>query len=130
MVLSNDGLFQLQSDAIRKLAEQSCVMVGRCADYILRDDPACLSVFIHSSEAQRLHNIMARQPIGEEEARQLMEKKDKQRSTYYNYYTNKTWGMASSYNLSIDASILGVEETVNFILRFIAEFQNAKRKTL
>ena len=130
MVLSNDGLFQLQSDAIRKLAEQSCVMVGRCADYILRDDPACLSVFIHSSEAQRLHNIMARQPIGEEEARQLMEKKDKQRSTYYNYYTNKTWGMASSYNLSIDASIFGVEETVNFILRFIAEFQNAKRKTL
>ena len=130
MVLSNDGLFQLQSDAIRKLAEQSCVMVGRCADYILRDDSACLSVFIHSSEEQRLHNIMTRQPIGEEEARQLMEKKDKQRSTYYNYYTNKTWGMASSYNLSIDASILGVEETVNFILRFIAEFQNAKRKTL
>jgi len=67
---------------------------------------------------------------GKNDMRSLMEKKDKQRSTYYNYYTNKTWGMASSYNLSIDASILGVEETVNFILRFIAEFQNAKRKTL
>ena len=109
-VLSNDGLFKLQSDAIRRLAERSCVMVGRCADYILRDDPACLSIFIH---------ILSRQGGTEAEARELMGKKDKQRAAYYNYYTNKTWGMAASYDLCIDASILGLEETVAYILRFI-----------
>lgn len=118
-ILSNDGLFKIQSDAIRRLAAQSCVMVGRCADYILRDDPACLSVFIHSSEESRLRCIQTRQHVTEEEARVLMEKKDKQRAAYYNYYTNKTWGMAASYDLCVDASILGLDETVAYILRFI-----------
>ena len=102
-VLSNDGLFKLQSDAIRRLAERSCVMVGRCADYILRDDPACLSIFIHSSVENRLQRILSRQGGTKAEACELMEKKDKQRAAYYNYYTNKTWGMAASYDLCIDA---------------------------
>ena len=102
-VLSNDGLFKLQSDAIRRLAERSCVMVGRCADYILRDDPACLSIFIHSSVENRLQRILSRQGGTEAEARELMGKKDKQRAAYYNYYKNKTWGMATSYDLFIDA---------------------------
>ena len=118
-VLSNDGLFKLQSDAIRRLAERSCVMVGRCADYILRDDPACLSIFIHGSAESRLQRILSRQGGTEAEAYELMGKKDKQRAAYYNYYTNKTWGMAASYDLCIDASILGLEETVAYILRFI-----------
>ena len=94
-------------------------MVGRCADYILRDDPACLSIFIHSSVENRLQRILSRQGGTEAEARELMGKKDKQRAAYYNYYTNKTWGMAASYDLCIDASILGLEETVAYILRFI-----------
>lgn len=119
-ILSNDGLFKIQSDAIRKLAEsESCVLVGRCADYILRDDPACLSIFIHSSLESRLQNIVERQGITVEEAKNLMEKTDKSRAAYYNYYTNKTWGMSSSYNLSIDVSILGMDETVDFIKCFV-----------
>ena len=126
-ILSNDQLFKLQSDAIRRLAERSCVMVGRCADYILRDDPACLSIFIHSSAENRLQRIMSRQGCTEAEAREWMEKKDKQRAAYYNYYTNKTWGMAASYDLCVDASILGLEETVAYILRFI-ERRNALRQ--
>ena len=126
-VLSNDGLFKLQSDAIRRLAERSCVMVGRCADYSLRDDPACLSILIHSSAENRLQRIMSRQGCTEAEAREWMEQKDKQRAAYYNYYTNKTWGMAASYDLCVDASILGLEETVAYILRFI-ERRNALRQ--
>lgn len=125
-VLSNDGLFKLQSDAIRRLAERSCVMVGRCADYILRDDPACLSIFIHSSEENRLQRILSRQGGTEAEARELMGKKDKQRAAYYNYYTNKTWGMAESYHFSIDVSVLGIDETVN-MLRMLVEKRQAVR---
>lgn len=119
-VLSNDRLFKLQSDAIVRLAEkESCVLVGRCADYILRDHPDCLSFFIHGSIESRVQRIVERQHITVEEARELMEKTDKSRAAYYNYYTNKVWGMASSYNFSIDSSILGVDETVEFIKAFI-----------
>lgn len=126
-ILSNDGLFKIQSDAIRKLAEnESCVLVGRCADYILRDDPSCLSFFIHSSIESRVQQIVERQGVTVEEARILMEKTDKSRAAYYNYYTNKTWGMASSYNFSIDVSVLGLDETVKFIKAF-AEHKLNKR---
>lgn len=119
-VLSNDRLFKFQSDAIRKLASsESCVLVGRCADYILRDDPACLSFFIHSSIETRIQRIIERQDVTVEEAKELMAKTDKSRAAYYNYYTNKTWGMASSYNFSIDASVLGVDETVLFMKAFV-----------
>ena len=119
-ILSNDGLFKIQSDAIRTLAErESCVLVGRCADYILRDDPACLSFFIHSSVESRIQKIVERQGVTVEEARSLMEKTDKSRAAYYNYYTNKAWGMSSTYDLSIDASVLGIDGTVDFMKTFV-----------
>lgn len=119
-ILSNDGLFKFQSDAIRKLAaEQSCVLVGRCADYILRDDPDCLSFFIHTTPEHRIQRILERQHITVEQAKELMVKTDKSRAAYYNYYTNKEWGVASSYNFSIDVSVLGVDDTVDFIKTFV-----------
>lgn len=119
-ILSNDGLFKLQSDAIRTLAEnESCVLVGRCADYILRDNPNCLSFFIHNTMENRIQRIIESQAITVENAKDLMTKTDKSRAAYYNYYTNKIWGMASSYNFSIDASTLGVDETVAFMKSFV-----------
>lgn len=120
-ILSNDTLFKIQSDTIRNIAGKgSCVLVGRCADYILRDDPACLSVFISNTFENRIQKIVERQHgITVEQAKDLMIKTDKSRAAYYNYYTNKTWGMASSYNLCVDASILGIDGTVAFIKRFI-----------
>ncbi|MDD2436313.1 MAG: cytidylate kinase-like family protein [Massilibacteroides sp.] len=115
-ILSNDGLFKLQSDTIRSLAgKQACVIMGRCADYILRDDPNCISMFIHSPQEIRLPRIMEKYKLSKEQAMELMIKKDKERAAYYNYYTNKKWGDAASYDLSIDASILGVEGTVLYI---------------
>ncbi len=119
-ILSNDRLFKYQSDAIRKLAaEKSCVIIGRCADYILRDDPACSSFFIHTTAEHRIQRIVGRQNVTVEQAKELMEKTDKSRAAYYNYYTNKEWGVASSYNFSIDVSVLGVDETVAFIKSFV-----------
>lgn len=126
-ILSNDTLFKIQSDTIRNIAEKgSCVLVGRCADYILRDDPACLSVFISNTVEIRIQKIIERMGVTVEQAKELMTKNDKSRAAYYNYYTNKTWGMASSYNLCVDASILGIDGTVAFIKRFIEQRQEQR----
>lgn len=120
-VLSNDGLFQLQSEAIRNLVKrESCVIVGRCADYILREDPALISFFLHNSTENRIQRIVNDEHITVEEARELMAKTDKSRAAYYNYYTNKIWGMSLSYNYSIDVSVLGVDESVSLISDMIA----------
>ena len=119
-VLSNERLFQLQSDAILKLAEkESAVIVGRCADYILRNHPDYFSLFIHANQEFRIRNIVQMMKINENEALELMKKTDKSRAAYYNYYTDKLWGHASSYNLSIDSSVIGIEETVALIINFV-----------
>lgn len=119
-ILSNEGLFKIQSDSIRKLAErEACVIVGRCADYILRDNPNCISFFIHDRMDNRVQRVVERQQITVEQARELILKTDKSRAAYYDYYTNKTWGMSSSYNFSIDASVLGIDKTVEFMKSFI-----------
>ena len=119
-ILSNDELFRIQSDAIRNIAEkESCILVGRCADYILRDNPACISFFIHNTMENRIQRLVEGLNITVEEAKEKISKIDKSRAAYYNYYTNKVWGMASSYNFSIDASVLGIEETVAFMKSFV-----------
>lgn len=119
-ILSNDGLFRIQSDTIRNLAKkEACVLVGRCADYILREDPLCLSIFIHSPLEVRIARIMEKLKLNKEQALELITKKDKERSAYYYYYTNKRWASALSYDLSIDGSILGIEGTADFIKSLI-----------
>ncbi len=119
-ILSNDELFRIQSDAIRNIAEkESCILVGRCADYILRDNPACISFFIHNTMENRIQRLVEGLNITVEEAKEKISKIDKSRAAYYNYYTNKVWGMASSYNFSIDASVLGIDETVAFMKSFV-----------
>jgi len=123
-ILSGEGLFKIQSDAIRKLAEaESCVIVGRCADYILRDHSGCISFFIHDSLANRIRRIAERQQVSPEQAKDLITKADKSRAAYYNYYTNKTWGMSASYNFSVDVSVLGIGETVRFMQCLIEKKQ-------
>jgi len=113
-------LFQVQSDVIRKIAaERSCVIVGRCADYILKDDPHCTSVFIHSSEEDRIKRIIGKNPVTEKEALEQMRKTDKPRASYYNYYTDKTWGAAMSYHLCLNSSVIGTDHCVRLIEEFI-----------
>ena len=118
--LSNDALFKVQSDVIRKLAaEKSCLFVGRCADYILRDNPRCVNVFVSASREDRIARLCRLHGISENEAEEMMNRADKKRSEYYNYYSYKTWGMASTYHLCIDSSVLGIEKTVDFIEEFV-----------
>lgn len=118
-VLSGESLFKIESDIIREIAgRESAVFVGRCADYILRDHPQCLSVFVSADERERLERIGERNGCGEEQARQKMERGDRLRAEYYNYYSSGNWGEASSYDLCINSSLLGVERTAEFIVDF------------
>ena len=117
--LSNETLFQIQSDVIRNLAEkQSCIFVGRCADYILKDYHRCLNLFISANMNDRIKRVAEMEKIPENKAKDYIEKMDKKRAGYYNYFSNKTWGAADSYHLCINSSVLGIDETVNFIHQF------------
>ena len=118
--LSNDALFKIQSDVIRELAEKkSCLFVGRCADYILRDHPRCVNIFISASKEERIKHLCKEKDINTEKAEDLIEKTDRERAAYYNYYSYKVWGAAATYHLCIDSSSLGIDETVAFIKQFI-----------
>lgn len=117
---SQESLFQFQSDAIIKAAQEgSCVFVGRCADYVLRDIPNTVNIFITASMSYRVEQIMNKQHLDEGAARIFIEKRESQRAEYYNYYTGKKWGHAASYDLCIDSSVLGIMETEKVIAEFV-----------
>lgn len=121
---SQEGLFKLQSDAIRKAAtEGSCVFVGRCADYVLRDFPNVVNIFVTASLDFRMEHVRLRNQCTDEEARRIIEKGEAERAAFYNYYTGKRWGAAENYHLCVDASLLGVEPTADYIARFIESMQ-------
>lgn len=117
--VSDKGLFQLQSEAIRHIAELgSAIIVGRCSDYILRDMGCTLDVFLTAPEQVRIGRIVERTGLSDEKAGALITSMDRNRSEYYNYYTFGNWGVASNYDLCLDTSILGIDGTADFIIEF------------
>ena len=115
----NHKIFLAQFDTIKKLAdEESCVIVGRCADYALADYPNVVSVFIRGDTADKVRHLAAKYNISEDKARDVMSKTDKRRSSYYNYYSNKRWGSSKSYDLCINSSVVGYDGAVEIILKF------------
>ena len=115
----NHKVFLAQFETIKKIAEKEpCVIVGRCADYALSDNPDCINVFIHADLDVRIKNVSRNLNIAENKARDIINKTDKQRASYYNYYTSKKWGDSKSYNLSLDAGKLGTDNCVEMILKF------------
>ena len=119
-------VFLAQFDTIKKIAKEGpCVIVGRCADYALADMENVLNLFIYADEECKIKRIKERfdDVNSDEKAKDMMNKKDKQRQSYYNYYSSKKWGRASSYDLCINSSILGIEGTVKFIIQYIEDFE-------
>lgn len=115
----NHKVFLAQFETIKKIAEkESCVIVGRCADYALSDNPDCINIFIHADLDVRIKNVSRNLNITENKARDIINKTNKQRASYYNYYTSKKWGDSKSYNLSLDAGKLGTDNCVEMILKF------------
>ncbi len=115
----NHKVFLAQFDAIKKIAQkESCVMVGRCADYALADNPECLNVFIHADLDYRIQRISRKLNLPSNKAKDQIQKTDKQRASYYNYYTSKKWGNAKSYHLTINSGQIGIEGCVDLILAY------------
>ena len=108
-----------QNDEKKAANEGSCVFVGRCADYVLRNLPNTVSVFVTASMDYRVQQIMNKRHLDEDAARKFIEQGESERATYYNYYTGKKWGAAESYDLCIDSSVLGLVETEKIIAQFI-----------
>ena len=120
--LSNETLFKIQSDVIRKLAqESSSVFVGRCADYILKDHPKLINIFITADMKDRISRVAEKEKLSEAKAQVFIAKIDKKRAGYYNYYSNKVWGTADSYDLCINSSTLGIDQTLQFIRHFVEQ---------
>ena len=113
----NDKLFLLQSDVIRRAAEEgSCVIIGRCADYVLRDHPRRLSVFVYGDLPHRKQRVMERhEGLTEAQAIDLINKTDRRRSSYYNFYTGNKWGKYDNYHLAVNSSLLGIDKTAEMI---------------
>lgn len=117
--MSDKGLFLMQSETIKKIAMQgSAIIVGRCSDYILRDMEGVLDVFLTCPAEARAARVSERLGISLEKAADMIERKDKSREEYYNYYTFGNWGVASTYDLCLDSSLLGIEGTADFIIDF------------
>lgn len=116
----NHKVFLAQFDAIKKIADQeSCVIVGRCADYALSDYKNCLSVFVHADMEDRIRRIARKYDLTDAKAKDQIVKTDKGRASYYNYYSSKRWGDASSYHLTLNSGLVGVEGAANTILNYL-----------
>lgn len=113
----NDKLFIIQSDIIKKAAADGpCVIIGRCADYILHEHKNCLNVFIHADKASRLERAVEKNLVSREKASDYITKKDKQRSNYYNFYTNNRWDELTNYDLVVDSSKFDLDTVVDIII--------------
>ena len=120
-------IFLAQFDTIKKMASEGpCVMVGRCADYALSDYDNCINLFIYGNEDKKVKRIMEKYNLTEAKAKDMIVKKDKQRQSYYNYYSSKKWGRADSYDLCINSSLLGIEGTVKLIIQAVEDFEEQR----
>ena len=122
----NHKIFLAQFNSIKELAKEgSCVIVGRCADYALADDPNLLAVFMNAPLKARIRRIAEKYDLTDAKAKDLIQKTDKKRASYYNYYSNKKWGDAASYHYCLDSSYLGVQGTVD-LLKFLVDKKEGK----
>ena len=115
----NDQLFLIQSNTIRKVAKKgSCIIIGRCADYILKGNPDLISIFIHAPLEARVKRAVECYEVPADRAEEVCLKNDKSRANFYNYYSDQKWGMCRTYSLSLDSSLLGIDGCVDEIIRF------------
>ena len=116
----NQKVFLAQFETIKKLADkESCVIVGRCADYALESYPHAMSVWISADLATRVDRIKRLYQLNDSKANDLIRKTDKRRASYYNYYSSKKWGEAKGYDICLNSGKLGIDGTIEVIKKFI-----------
>lgn len=120
--VNDDTLFRLQSEAIRRAAQEApCIIIGRCADYVLRDMPRTVNVFVVADRRDRIARLCRMNNITEAEATRRIDKGDQRRAEYYNFYTQQRWGAAETYDLCLNTSLFGIERTAEIIRQFAEE---------
>ena len=115
----NDKLFLIQTEVIRKIAASPCVIVGRCADYILEDQKNVIRFFIDAPFDARMKRAIEEYEVPADKVKDVVNKTDKQRSNYYNFYTGRRWGALGNYDLAVNSSLLGIDGTVEVLKRFV-----------
>lgn len=119
-ILNGDNVFRIQADIVKTIAkDDDCVIVGRCADYILRNNENLTKIFLYADQSFRVKTIVERNGVSEKEATSAISKADKRRANFYNFYTNKTWGDMENYDLSINTAKLSKEGVVDLISNYL-----------
>lgn len=128
--VGDDAVYRAQSDVIRELGmTKSCVIVGRTADYVLRDHPRCINIFIHASEDACVRRLLSRgDKTCESEARAMVRKVNKLRSSYYNFYTDRTWGAAATYDLTVNSDMLPLNDLTSLLAAYVRARLDANAK--
>ena len=122
-------VFLAQFDTIRKIADEgACVIVGRCADYALSEYKNHLSVFISSNMDVRVNRIMDKYDLTTSKAKDMIVRRDKQRQSYYNYYSSGKWGYCDTYHLCINSGVLGIEGTAEYLKQYVMAFDAQNNK--
>ena len=122
--VSDDNLFNYQAKVIKELAAQeSCVIIGRCADYLLRDDPDVIKLYFCAPKKDCVARVMNQNGLSEKEAERRIEKIDKYRAEYYRYYTGRDWNDARNYNFCLDTTSMSYEKLVEVVTNFIQIYQ-------
>lgn len=120
--MSKESLFQVQADIIRqKAAQESCIIVGRCSDYILREHPRHIDIFVRANYEDRVAQLVRRHGCTEKEAKELIERIDEIRSDYHNFYAETNWGDSRAYDICVNSSLLGIEGTAQLLLGFVKQ---------
>jgi cytidylate kinase len=120
-------VFLAQFDTIKKLAdEEPCIIVGRCADYALQGRDNLIRIFISGDEDVKIKHVMERFDIPEQQAKEMCVKKDKQRRSYYDYYSSKKWGNVNTYDLAVNSSVLGIDGTAELIIQYVNDVEKKR----
>ena len=119
----HDNNYSDETEVIRKLAEKSCIILGRCASEILKDQPNVFNIYVCADKEDRIQRIMKKESISHEEAKELNEKNDRERSEYYYKNTGKVWGDVNNYHMILDTSKLGAENCADILMKYFERIE-------
>ncbi len=119
----HDNNYSDETEVIRKLAEKSCIILGRCASEILKDQPNVFNIYVCADKEDRIQRIMKKESISHEEAKELIEKNDRERSEYYYKNTGKVWGDVNNYHMILDTSKLGAENCADILMKYFERIE-------
>ncbi|MDD6401561.1 MAG: cytidylate kinase-like family protein [Lachnospiraceae bacterium] len=120
----NQQAFQATYDTIKKIADEGpCVIVGRCADYALREYDNLVRIFIYAPLQERIKTVASKLGITEDKAKSLINNEDKGRAAYYNYYSTNKWGAIDTYDLLVNSSLMDIDKAVDFLISFINDMK-------